>query len=801
MKNMKTIQKNGSSLEKTGNLGAGLAWAQEPTRATWLMMLAGLALCTGVLVFNGGVIYREITVVALAVLFLFLCFRRFSENVQTWFSYPLLALLLYVVWAGVGVCYALAGKLFLIEYTKLLLAFGFYTVLLLFSRDRERATRNITVLLAVGLTAISALSVAVGLSDAFRALFERYGLYQSLKMAFAENRLPGVVGAANVQASLSALGIFLSVNLWLNCRNRVGRGAAAFAAVLNGVTLLLTLSLGGIFFTVVAGLVYVFTSGRHRMRVLQTLLSLAVAAGASSLLIWKVGVGSTAFLTVLIIPLGGLGAFWLQKLLCRDGAIRIARKCLRPWVLAIPAVLVAVFLVVGLRITEPLALTETTFQRTVRLAPGSYTLTVQYQGDPVRLGVDYQTEYQVLTGNYTSLPFAQIGDGVWTFEVPQGNVPVKFLFVIDGTTTMESATLSDGTVIPLGYKLLPESIAERVRNLSTPTSMLQRLELFRNGFRLFGKSWVLGNGMGSFESGCTSVQRFYLPSKYLHNQYIQVLNDSGVIGFLLYMGAIVALLAAMWKKRKAEREGTYPMLWACMTMILLHSAMEVTMSTAVYLPFAFGIFALVTVTCGDTLALRNRHAVLAGQLGIGLSGILYAVLIVGNIVATTLTAGGTSFSNLLSAYRVDVFSGNDYAVSYVYNAIGTSYADVEENADRMANRLKTKPSNSAFPYVITYFLKTGDLDAALEAAEYALRYNWSSLTAWDEVISSFRKAFTMTPVGNPYMGPEGKELAAGVMKLYDLLEERNRECLDRAELSQENWDFTDVLKAINPALT
>ena len=53
---------------------------------------------------------------------------------------------------------------------------------------------------------------------------------------------------------------------------------------------------------------------------------------------------------------------------------------------------------------------------------------------------------------------------------------------------------------------------------------------FEDGLKLWKLSPVIGWGIGGVEGQLTSVQSFYYESKYIHNHFIQILDEVGVVG-------------------------------------------------------------------------------------------------------------------------------------------------------------------------------------------------------------------------------------------------------------------------------
>lgn len=129
----------------------------------------------------------------------------------------------------------------------------------------------------------------------------------------------------------------------------------------------------------------------------------------------------------------------------------------------------------------------------------------------------------------SSVLYEGSADGA-SFTVPEDSMVVYFNFSADQTTALESAAYqgeAGSGSVPLGYKLLPGFIANRMQGLRANQNAIQRLVFFQDGMKLFRQSPILGLGLGGFQNNVYSVQDFYYTTKYIHNHYIQALVGHG----------------------------------------------------------------------------------------------------------------------------------------------------------------------------------------------------------------------------------------------------------------------------------
>ena len=201
--------------------------------------------------------------------------------------------------------------------------------------------------------------------------------------------------------------------------------------------------------------------------------------------------------------------------------------------------LLAVYVVLAFNVTGGTTLNGVDkLSRAVYPAPGDYTVSVEGAIDP-QVRIYTQNEAQLMMHQETTLYKGVLSEAVFT--VPEDSRVVWF--VLSGDGDLDAVTLSDGTELPLGYKLLPAFAANRLQGLKANQNFIQRLVFFEDGMKLWKKSPIIGWGIGGVEGQLTSVQSFYYESKYIHNHFIQILDEAGVVGFVSFL---MLLGSAVW---------------------------------------------------------------------------------------------------------------------------------------------------------------------------------------------------------------------------------------------------------------
>ncbi len=401
--------------------------------------------------------------------------------------------------------------------------------------------------------------VAVGEWAKYLTAFCAFGLVLARLEKGAVDRLCGAV------AALCALVSLLSVD-------------AASAGLLSRP--LLAFSLGGMAAFAAAVVLYLLlTPGEKRFSLLVTLAETALLALALAFAVLPFlgRAGLVGLWPLLAGPAGGVALWGLQRVFRPAGRGRTAAAVTAGVVLAALA-----YVLLGYNWTGGVALDPgETLRRSVYPSGGSYQVAAQWDGGPVHVTVESQNTRQTVMHTSETLYQGPLEEA--DFAVPEDSRVVYFNFTAPQGARLERLTLSDGQKVPLGYPLFPSFVANRIQGLWANQNAIQRLEFFRDGLKIFARSPLIGSGLGCVEELVTAVQDFYYESMYVHNHYIQVMAEMGLLG----LGAFVAMLAlaalALWKGRRQEEvDPLLPALGACLAMMALHAGVEAVWSFSFY---------------------------------------------------------------------------------------------------------------------------------------------------------------------------------------------------------------------------
>lgn len=711
------------------------------------------------------------------------------------FRLPLIMLSLFVLMNGVSTLYAVSGKFALREFLKLLV--GYCAVLIFLSLAKSEGAKPGRTIAAVlercaalsGLVSIDLISTRILSTPVLGLLGLFTDEYGDLAGLEAGIRMVSISGNANVFAGYIGLGVLLSLGLVLSSESAKERAGHVVCLFINSLSFVLAFSMGASGVIVVAFLIYLLLERKERrgglfLLMAETLVMSAVAAVLVSMTSFDALDGSIRPIPLLCAVAGSAALCLTDRFVGQKLEKKLAAHG-KLVIVLIAAALVAVlaFALLAFNLTGGAQLEAgESLRRSAYPAPGEYALSVQGSG-AVTVKVESQNRQDTMMHTSTVLYSGDLAEAVFT--VPEDSQVVYFNFRSAQGASLESVryegiSVSEAGEIPLGYKLLPGFIANRLQGLFANQNAIQRTVFFEDGLKLFRKAPVFGLGIGAYESAVMSVQEFHYETKYAHNHYIQSLAETGVVGCILFVALIVVSAAAILLARKKEdMHPLVPALGAALAFMAGHAAVEVVFSALDYIPIAFGVFGLIDLCCGEALPMPRLGQ--KGKTGL-VAGVAALLLIFFCVLCGTLTAAQIveppTFESLERAAKMDRFEWADYALSYVVSAQGDVDAETREQADKFAARLEKLDSNTIPLYLAEYYFFTGHVDRGFAMLEKYVNYVSSKPDVW-------KAAFDVLE----YHAEDTPEYREGVVGIYQMLQNWNAENMGKIELNQATMDF------------
>ena len=747
----------------------------------------------------------------------------FSGDFKRLCNLPSLLLLGYALFSWLTIFWAMSGKFHLREWSKILIALAVFLLIVLRERfDRAFARRVMGVI--AGMSAIYALaSVEAAATGVCKALVMRLPGAAAMQIGFDGSRLYGIFGNSNIEASLYAIGILFSVALLCGSEKKWQRVLYSVALSFNAFSFLLVFSMGAVACFVAAVVVYLIFAGRGRGAALLRMLETAVPTVALVFFtaqLWDRS-GATVIPLVLMLVSAAVTVVLELLLAARLSAVLEKHQRLAFGVLIGVAVCAAVYIFAGLHMSAPHTFGET-LMRTCELSAGEHVIALDADGE-ISVEIYSVSRRQVMTGGWDRIFTETTAEG--RFVVPEDSESCTIFFSAEPGTVIRSATIDGSTKIMLKYRLFPDFVAYRLQGgLTTAHSSVQRFVLMQDGLKLFRLSPIIGNGVGSFETGITAVQDYPFESKYVHNHYIQILLEDGVIGFALYFGALVTLAAALWKKRKQVQESElcwlYPALCAEFVMNGAQMLWDVSMSMIVFVCMTYATYGLIVRAFAEPVGAKqeteadtkkrtkkqmsNQPDWLLLRIGLITMTGLFTVTLCGNLIAAgKIDAQAPSLDvfmgNLSSAAKLDLYERNDAKLSYVMASMQDETGKFISQANAYAKELSRVQSNTIPRYLVSYYLQTGQYAEAIDEAMLGATYSATNADTWNECAALLKQAFIDSKMFSPLL-TDGETLIPKLIDYYHALQAHNASALVPVELDENAQGFFDKVLALSDCL-
>lgn len=721
---------------------------------------------------------------------------------------------LYTVWFGISTLYANSGKFAINEYIKILVGFSIFIYIVYSEKEKIDIKRFMWGITSLG-AIITFLSIEGASLQIIEPIFEQifYGGKVPAVAVFNGERINSIYASANPFATMMGVCLFLSLYLYQNASNKIEKYIQAFYLVLFANGIFLVFSMGGTFSLAVGCIAFLILAPIElRIKGLLTIIQVALIGLLSVISTLGTyvsshisGYSSGSPLPILAIILGTITFIALEQFVNPKISHIILKYVKKVAIATVSIVVIGILSVI-------IVLTQTTssiisptdiYIRTVYLDAGIYNLDIDFfsNSDSAKVTIYTRDEEQVLLGGSTAI-FAQSDitndSKELEFEILDNVQEVNIRIANESDTNIQVdkiAFIGDKTVnIMLSHKFLPENITSRLQGLQTNNSLATRIQYVEDSMLLFAKSPIIGHGLGGFENAIQSVQKYQYETKYAHNHFAQTLVDGGLIGFISYTLLIGSCLFAVVKSRKTN--DLSPVLFGALMVILVHGTTEFSMSISFFIPFAFAVFALTSVTCDIEISKISMHngKILAGVVSV-LS--LLSVFLTGNLIANANISGqSVTLDTLENCASLDIYEKNDYMLSYVLSTANINDENIQKTSQNYLSKLEKAKSNTISKYLATYYIDKGDATKSYEQLTKYLDYSIYDPDTWNDGINIYAsKLFSFENLGSFV---ENKDIYVKNIQDYIYkLAQTNDTAISKIVIEGENLSFIRRVLATN----
>lgn len=674
--------------------------------------------------------------ILLAVITMICCYAK-REKLTSLVPTAYLPLVALVMLSGCSIFYALAKKFALYEFLGLLITFCVSVLLLLFVRHLYMLAG----ILVVGVTWFSLLSIDLlatqltylPISFALSGISESYGNPTGVEVGV---RMTSLLGNPNVYGGCAGIAVLLSLTLARfthrerSTKNKAVKRFYLACLMINSLGFVLAFSMGATATLCLGFLALLWLEPTEKKNELFFLMV--------ETLVFSILAAFPIFYTsfdgwdgINVIPLVCLGLACVALIFTHEkwgATLTIDTKKTTPMILIVVGIIV-LYGALGLSIHTPYTYDSAhSINRAVYPDPGEYTLASQSTGT-INISIHSQNREETMMHTNTALYYGPL-EGA-TFTVPEDTLVVYFGLAGNAGAEIQEITLSDGTSIPLHYPLLPGFVTTRLQGLFANQNAIQRTVFFEDGMKLFARSPIIGLGMGSFENAVLQVQSFFYETKAVHNHYIQLLLEVGLIGCALFIAMILGLGYGLLKTK--ERSPFWATSTALMVFIFSHAFVEVIWSSSDYLLFSLGVVTIIALQIKPNPKLKP--AIYLPSLAMML---LFTILLCGNLYSDKILKSSSPENYLEDLKRgatYDLFETQDYWISYVYNTKDSTDPVELSQSYQYIKKLNTISSNTIPYYIAQFFLGQNNIEEATKYLVAYVDYIPSRSDAWNQAFA------------------------------------------------------------------
>jgi len=284
--------------------------------------------------------------------------------------------------------------------------------------------------------------------------------------------------------------------------------------------------------------------------------------------------------------------------------------------------------------------------------------------------------------------------------------------------------------------LMPDNIIDRFENLNMSSrSVYIRVEFFKDALKLISNNWLFGVGGGGWEVLNYGVQETYYVSRAVHNHYLEVFVDAGILAFLAFTSAIIItffyFIRGILKAENLQKRIILAGLFSGFLALAVHATFDFDLS---FVSIALLLWAIMVISTPDT---KHRIKLKSSRMA-PLFSVTAAILIVVNTIIAMAAFNAKKGLDLkvkneytkalpyyVEAIRLDPYNyRHSFELSKLYRNLGDG-SNIEENKKAwyeaaLSMAIRSISQNPYFPETNRLLIDLyNNLDIPLKALEYA----------------------------------------------------------------------------------
>ncbi|MDR1641516.1 MAG: O-antigen ligase family protein [Clostridiales bacterium] len=266
-------------------------------------------------------------------------------------------------------------------------------------------------------------------------------------------------------------------------------------------------------------------------------------------------------------------------------------------------------------------------------------------------------------------------------------------------------------------------------------TFLERLISFQDAFKMLRGRWLLGIGSGNWQTWHHQYQTTYYNVRYIHNYYLQLFLDSGVVSPLLFVAVIIPAIVRGIKAKSVN---------ACVLIaIALRALLDFDMIFA-----SVGAIAMLSVS---RLTVRTKVLPVGKIRGLAVVPLVFLIAITASEAFSSLADRNLMQGNLESSMKFNEIALKLNPVKYnSYFKMALSAQDIGQAEELLRTATEKDPSDLESLEALAELLASSDrYDEALELCERLIT-EWKNSPQFLELYyETLKMAFEAKSIDEP----------------------------------------------------